>query len=147
MAKIILLVSIIMTTKKTPIFTLITIVSITIMISIVIVSINMGHWIRILLIIVYIRGVIVLFMYATSLSPFEKNIRKKLSISVMTIIIITVVLSYRKRATIKMIENQIQRVFSTNFTIIIILVIILIIIASTLPKISMNINKGLKASK
>lgn len=136
-----------MTTKKTPIFTLITIVSITIIISIVIVSINIGHWIRILLIIVYIRGVIVLFIYATSLSPFEKNIRKKLSISVMAIIIITVALSYRKRAIIKMIENQIQRVFSTNFTIIIILVIILIIIASTLPKISMNINKGLKASK
>lgn len=136
-----------MTTKKTPIFTLITIVSITIIISIVIVSINIGHWIRILLIIVYIRGVIVLFIYATSLSPFEKNIRKKLSIGVMAIIITTIALSYRKRATIKMIENQIQRVFSTNFTIIIILVIILIIIASTLPKISMNINKGLKASK
>jgi len=98
----------------------------------------------VLLILVYVRGVIVLFIYIASLSPYEK-VKSKIgrgAIVIVAIISATIELGANKKINLNIFENRLRKT-GVNLT----LIMILRIIARIVPKILMNFNKGIKSSK
>lgn len=132
--------------KKPPMFLLLTIVLVTIAIAYKIVSVSRGHWRAILLVIVYVRGVIVLFIYVASLSPYEKNKSKNMKWTPLIVLALLVVAEEvkqrRRQRGGNIFKNRIRRL-RANLTI----ATILSIIATIVPKIVINIKKGIKSSK
>lgn len=93
---------------------------------------------------VYVRGVIILFIYTTSLSPYEKT-KNKTSIWVTTVIIVILASTETDQTgstKLNIFQNSINRA-RTN----IMVIILLRAIATVVPKIIINTNKGMKSSK
>lgn len=136
----------IITTKRAPIFILIIIVSVRVITSIAVVEYICRQWLGLLLIIVYVRGVIVLFIYVTSLSPYDRaKIKKNIKPIILTVPIILIVAEIRLGAS--NLPNHIINTFLVRVRLIRSVALILRLMATTVPKIAMNLNKGLKASK
>lgn len=130
--------------KKSPILLLTVVVLRALIMSNKIIRIIRGHWRAVLLILVYVRGVIVLFIYIASLSPYEKVKSKigKGAIVIVVIISATIELGANKKINVNIFENRLRKT-GVNLT----LIMILRIIARIVPKILMNFNKGIKSSK
>lgn len=130
--------------KKSPILLLTVVVLRALIMSNKIMRIIRGHWRAVLLILVYVRGVIVLFIYIASLSPYEKVKSKigKGAIVIVVIISATIELGANKKINLNIFENRLRKT-GVNLT----LIMILRIIARIVPKILMNFNKGIKSSK
>lgn len=130
--------------KKSPILILTVVVLRALIMSNKIMRIIRGHWRAVLLILVYVRGVIVLFIYIASLSPYEK-VKSKIgrgAIVIVAIISATIELGANKKINLNIFENRLRKT-GVNLT----LIMILRIIARIVPKILMNFNKGIKSSK
>lgn len=127
-------------------FLLLTIVLVTIAIANKIVSVSRGHWRAILLVIVYVRGVIVLFIYVASLSPYEKTKSKNMRWTPLIVLALLVaaeeVKQRRRQRGGNIFKNRIREL-RANLTI----ATILSVIATIVPKIIINIKKGIKSSK
>lgn len=107
--------------------------------------IGLTSWLRLIIIIVYIRGIIVLFIFVVSLIPNEKRTMKNEKIIAASVLLNTALLIEIK--TIKIEKFKIcSRYFINKETILIITTIILI--SAYLPPIFLiKIFKGIKSSK
>lgn len=98
-----------------------------------------------MLVLVYVRGVIVLFIYVTSLSPYEKS-KRKTKLWVITVLIISIITLEVKQER-KRIWNTFENRFISELRVTSTVALILRVIATIVPKIIININKGMKSSK
>lgn len=130
---------------KTNIVILITIIFSCSLISFLIFLLRINFWLLIIIILIYIRGVIVLFIFIISLTPNEKNSTKKWT--KITIFITVIVLNLLAIKTMEKIEFKINSSYKNRLTIIIIIVIIILISAYVPPKIMLMLFKGIKSSK
>jgi NADH:ubiquinone oxidoreductase subunit 6 (subunit J) len=104
-------------------------------------------WAATLLMIVYVRGVMVLFIYIVSLSPMEKNALKKTKTKIL--IATTVMLMAFRIAPQNSLKNMSKFIhtFEKTISIIVIRLVMLVIIRVVIPSTSITHHKGLKTSK
>lgn len=114
-------------------------------VSIYMFSISLINWFSLFLLIVYIRGIIVLFIFVVSLAPNEKtnlkpNDKKKIIMWISTIFLAS-------KTSISLENIKINSSIQTRTTLMIIVVFLIFIIAYLPPKIVNAIYKGIKSTK
>lgn len=110
-----------------------------------IVALSMNYWLGLMLIIVYVRGIIVIFIYIASLVPNEKRIVNQLRLT--TLIVLANIASW---VAIKLVEinyTKIRSLYIANLWWIAIILMIILISSIIPPKAINSRLKGIKSSK
>jgi len=111
-----------------PIALLFIIITITLSLSLIRFIITINHWLSILIIITYIGGLIILFLYVISLLPNSKQKWSNLNkITIISIIIISIWINISSPSIKIPIKTLRTRYFNNTWTLIIIIIIILLI--------------------
>lgn len=107
--------------------------------------ISLVNWFRLFLLILYIRGIIVLFMFIVSIAPNEKSLLKSQKNKKGIIIIIAFFMLPKIRCSLENIK--ISSSLQSRILLLSLIMIIICIIAYLPPKITKAIYKGMKSSK
>lgn len=102
------------------------------------------HWFRLLIVLIYIRGVIVLFIFVVSIAPNEKTLLKEKNKKIVLVLIV-LVSSFKLACTS---ENlKINSSIEQRITLIVIIAVIILFIAYLPPKVIRSFYKGMKSTK
>lgn len=131
--------------SKSQILMVIIIIKTCIFISIYIFIVRCIYWFRFIAVLIYIRGIIVLFIFVVSLAPNEKGLSKKRRSkkTFITVFIITIILTNKICSE----RTKTNSAMEWRISLILILIAILIVIAYLPPKTMNSFYKGMKSSK
>lgn len=130
---------------KNHIIMLTTIIFSSLALSLVVFLSSINHWFRLIIVIVYVRGIIVLFIFIVSLAPNEKNPIKKQNI-IFYLLILNIWLIYRNNSLINT-NFKTDSILKWNCCLILFCTTIVIFTAYIPPKIIKSFLKGIKTSK